>query len=81
MQDTGCDKLESLIEEQRKIIERHIETHAWYRHIPDKSRAVIDFVELYGWLMREAFCDLCEKEEGKSCEVYRQYLARNGKAA
>lgn len=73
-----CEKLKQLLDEQRKIIERHIDEHKWYHHFADRREAILNFIEMYGWLMRETFCDLCE--ENQSCEVYREYLGRNNKS-
>lgn len=71
-----CDKLQELMNEQKIIIERHIAEHAYFQNIEDRSKATVDFIDKFGWVMREAYCDLCSKK--KPCEIYQNYLKSNG---
>jgi len=52
----GCRHLRELLESQREIIERHIDRHKWFRHIDDREAAISDFIEKFGWIMREFHC-------------------------
>ena len=64
-----CDKLKDLLHVEGQIIQRHIDRHKWFQHIADKNLAVIDFIEKYGWLMREIYCEnLCEHKG--DCEIF-----------
>ena len=68
----SCIKLNEIMQEQRVIIRRHLNEHAWFNHIEDKDQAVLDFIEKYGWVLRESYCDLCVHR--KDCLAYREYL-------
>lgn len=71
-----CIKLEDFVKEQVQIIQRHITKHQWYIHAPNKESAVADFIDKYGWIMREIFCDkVCEYSS--RCEAYQAYLRRD----
>jgi hypothetical protein len=79
--DSGkiCDQLKDLLHVEGKIIQRHIDRHKWFQHIPDKNAAVIDFVEKYGWLMREIYCEnLCPKKG--ECHVFKTVVIPNSKS-
>lgn len=52
----GCRHLRDLLESQREIILRHVDRHRWFRHIEDREEAMLDFVEKFGWIMREFHC-------------------------
>jgi len=67
-----CERLGDLLNEERKVIERHLDKHKWYQGIEDRERAVTDFIKRYGWLMREVFCDKCD--ENATCVPYHEYL-------
>lgn len=71
----ACENLESLMKEQIIIIRRHLRNHQWYRQIENKEDAVADFVEKFGWVMREVYCDRCTLSEG--CQAYQEYLRNN----
>ena len=68
----SCNHLEELMREHKTIIERHIDKHKYYHHIEDRNQAVLDFLGKYCFIIREAFCDLCQ--ESKTCEAYKAYL-------
>ena len=83
-QDTGmiimakierCMHLDELMNEERKIISRHISKHKWYHHIEKIDEAVTDFINKYGWVMRESICDLCK--DSRDCKAYSSYLKHN----
>jgi hypothetical protein len=51
-----CKHLGDILEAQKDIIERHVEQHKWFQGILKKEEAVRDFVEKYGFIMREFYC-------------------------
>jgi len=56
-----CENLEQLLIIEREIIIKHIDKHKWYIKEPDLNKAVIDFNDKYGWLMRDIYCGyMCE---------------------
>ncbi len=52
----SCRRLKELLDAEIPIIIKHLETHKWLRQIPDASQGMIDFIEQYGWLMRDMYC-------------------------
>jgi hypothetical protein len=70
-----CTKLSDLLKAQKKIIKRHIREHKWFKQISDENIGIVDFINQYGWLMREMYCDniCCNKE---NCEVYKRILEK-----
>jgi len=54
-----CVCLSDLMKIQKKIIINHLDKHKWYNHIEDKNMATIDFIEKFGWIMREIYCETC----------------------
>jgi len=54
----SCGKLNELLEVEIEIIQKHLEEHKWFQHIEDENVGTIDFVEKYGWLMKEMYCGL-----------------------
>lgn len=70
-ENTKCVKLAVLMECQRDVIERHIDEHKWFKHIPDKDRGIMDFIRQYAWLMREMYCGYACEERNK-CEIARK---------
>ncbi len=52
----GCRHLRDLLGAQKEIIERHIDRHKWFRYIEDREEAIADFVDKFGWIMREFHC-------------------------
>ena len=67
-----CKELSGLLKEQTKIISRHLEDHQYFQHIEDTNKAALDFIDKYGWVMREVYCDNCS--ENKFCYSYQQYI-------
>jgi len=68
-----CTHLSELAKVQREIISRHIERHKWFSHIIDRQEAAEDFIEKFGWIMRELYCGyICA--ERHECEMAQQYL-------
>lgn len=69
-----CKYLKELVSEERNIIERHLEEYKECKHIGNATEAKIKFVEEYGWIMREIFCDLCL--ENKNCKIYKKLMKK-----
>ena len=51
-----CVKLALFLQVEQEIIDKHIAEHKWFRQIADHNQDVADFIENYGWLMREMYC-------------------------
>jgi len=51
-----CKHLQEILEAQKDIIERHIDQHQWFQHIENRNAAICDFIEKYGFIMREFYC-------------------------
>jgi hypothetical protein len=56
MADQQCDHLAEFLKCEIEIIKRHLEKHKWYNSIPGENEGIADFIEKYGWLMRELYC-------------------------
>lgn len=68
-----CTHLQELLKVQKNIIERHIDEHKWFLHIPDRQEAIADFIEKFGWIMRELYCGyICPVRH--ECDIAQQYL-------
>ncbi len=69
---TECSRLKDILEAQIDIIERHVDDHKWFQQIEDRNEAVRDFVEKYGFIMREFYCSrICE--ERFNCLLAERY--------
>jgi len=69
---TGCKHLDELLESEKKIIKRHIEEHKYYQHIENDEDAIMDFIEKYGFIMREYYCEyICV--DRMRCEIAKEY--------
>ena len=67
-----CRRLREILEAQVDIIERHVDDHKWFLKIEDRNEAIRDFIEKYGFIMREFYCSrICE--ERFACKVASQY--------
>lgn len=65
--DDCCPELQELITTEIPIVRKHLERHKWFKHIPDDNLAAIDFLERYGWIMKELYCTSgCKKKD--TCE-------------
>ena len=67
-----CSRLKEILEAQIDIIGRHVDDHKWFLQIDDRNEATRDFIEKYGFIMREFYCSrICE--ERFACKVASQY--------
>lgn len=67
-----CTHIRDILEAQKEIIERHIEQHKWFQQIANQEQAICDFVERYGFIMREFYCSRICKERFE-CELAQKY--------
>ncbi|MBN1426276.1 hypothetical protein JXA88_17130 [Candidatus Fermentibacteria bacterium] len=67
----GCKHLRELLESQREIILRHVDRHKWFRHIENREEAILDFVEKFGWIMREFHCTMICTDRSECGEPVR----------
>ncbi len=76
MMTDKCNHLIALMRVESDIIKKHIDTHKWFRHIEDYNDGVADFIENYGWLMREMYCGhVCEHR--CDCQMAQQFHDKN----
>jgi len=75
---SSCKRLNDLLKAERKVISDHIAEHKWFQHITDENDGIIDFIEKYGWLMREMYCGYaCVDREG--CKIAEKFLPEKEK--
>jgi hypothetical protein len=67
-----CKRLHDILDAQVDIIERHIDQHKWFHGIANKDQAISDFIEKYGFIMREFYCSRVCKDRF-DCEVAQRY--------
>ncbi len=70
-----CVKLRVLNAAEINVIKRHVSRHKWFRHIPTETEAISSFLDEFGPIMREMFCESCGFY--KECEPYQEYLKEN----
>lgn len=67
-----CKHLRRILDSQKDIIDRHVDQHKWFQHIENRDAAICDFIEKYGFIMREFYCSrICE--ERFECELAQEY--------
>ena len=67
-----CKRIADILSAQIDIIERHIDQHKWFNKIENKEEAIADFIEKYGFIMREYYCSrICE--DRFKCEIAIRY--------
>ena len=67
-----CKHLKEILDAQIDLIERHVDQHKWFHQIENKEEAVRDFIEKYGFIMREFYCSrICE--DRFNCEIARPF--------
>jgi hypothetical protein len=70
-----CIHLQEILDAQRDIIERHIDQHKWFNKIGNRDQAACDFIEKYGFIMREFYCSRICKERF-ACEPAQRYCPK-----
>jgi len=73
-----CKHLKKLLVAETKVIKDHLAEHKWFQHIPDENRGVADFVEKYGWIMREMYCGFACQDRFE-CRIARQFIQKEEK--
>ena len=72
---TPCNHLADFLREQRAVMAKHLDEHAFLRHMKDRTEALASFVHDYGWLLRELYCSrICPDRE--VCETAKLMLER-----
>jgi hypothetical protein len=71
-----CEHLDDILRTEIPIIKRHLNRHKWYQHLPDDNTAMIDFIEKYGFIMREYYCGYICKDR-YNCELVKEYIPKN----
>ena len=67
-----CKRIRDILDAQIDIIERHVDQHKWFQQIEDRNEAISDFIEKYGFIMREFYCSrICEDRFG--CKLALEY--------
>jgi len=67
-----CKHLQEILSVQRDLIERHVDQHKWFQQITNREEAVRDFIEKYGFIMREFYCSrICR--DRFDCELAQRY--------
>ena len=67
-----CIHLQEILDAQKDIIERHVDQHKWFNQIIHKEEAIADFIEKYGFIMREFYCSrICA--DRFTCELARRF--------
>lgn len=67
-----CKQIHDILVAQIDIIERHVDQHKWFHGIANRDQAISDFIEKYGFIMREFYCSLVCKERFE-CEVAQKF--------
>ena len=70
-----CDNLRDLMKCEMRIIKKHLDEHKWFNHIEGENEGVKDFIEKYGWLMRELYCGYACKKRDR-CEIVKNHLEK-----
>lgn len=69
-----CHNLKQLLEAEKRILERHIDEHKFFRGIPTRDEGIQDFVKNYAEIIRESFCSACRDND--SCDAYKIYILK-----
>ena len=57
-----CEHTSQVMSVEVDLIKKHIDEHKIYNHILTDDDAIIDFVDKYAWIMREAVCAFCTED-------------------
>ena len=70
---SDCKHLQDFLRCETKLIRKHLDRHKWFQGIPDEGEGIRDFIEKYGWLIRELYCGyVCsERSNCKLAEAFR----------
>jgi hypothetical protein len=73
-----CKQLKALLKAEMKVIKDHLEEHKWFQHIENENHGMIDFIEKYGWIMREMYCGYACPDR-INCAIAQQFLLEEEK--
>jgi len=54
-----CHKVPEVMAMEIEVIKKHINNHKYYNNILSDEDAIVDFINKYAWVMREAVCAFC----------------------
>ena len=69
---SDCKHLRDILDAQKDIIERHVDQHKWFQQIGNTEEAIRDFIEKYGFIMREFYCSRICRDRFE-CELAQRY--------
>ena len=68
----ACKHLQDILDVQKDVIERHVDQLKWFQQIENREEAIRDFIEKYGFIMREFYCSrICY--DRFECELAQGY--------
>jgi len=68
-----CKHLGDLLKTEASVIKRHFKNHKWFKHLKGDAEAQIDFIDKYGFIMREMYCGyICSDRE--DCYLAREFI-------
>jgi len=59
MDCSGCEKVYEVMKVEVDLIKNHLDKHKKHNNILSDNDAIIDFVNKFAWIMREAVCAFC----------------------
>ena len=67
-----CVRVSEILSAETEVIKDHLDDHKYYRHLDTDDEAIVDFVEKYAWIMREAYCmTVCKDRD--TCTVMPKF--------
>ena len=58
-----CNRTSQVMAVEIDLIKKHVGKHKEYNNILSDDDAIIDFVDKFAWIMREAVCAFCDDKE------------------
>jgi hypothetical protein len=52
-----CKHLREFLDCEVPVIKRHLSRHKWFNAIVNEQDGIADFINKYGWLIRELYCE------------------------
>ena len=78
MSSDGCKHLQEFLNVELGIIQKHVDAHKWLNHLPTENEGVKDFIQKYGWLMRELYCSCgCPDRDNCPCKSFGTALSHD----
>lgn len=76
--ENTCKQLATLLKVETAVMLKHLANHKWFQHIEGENNGMIDFVEKYGWIMREMYCGFSCPDRF-TCPLAKEYLPKEEK--